>query len=268
MSNYKILRYKEYLNEGLAEDLVGVISLNNSSSGESSADNVNLNTTPTGGSTKKELESSVEPFKVKTSISNDATKIQPNFKELPYSKLVNVKNLNEDPKIFLSALSSFSSQTGIPMANILTIFAMESGMVSSVVNSLGYTGLFQLSKKAIERYGMSIDQYRNLPGSKQLEYFKKYLDEVRFFRHDTKSLSDLYLSIFYPFALSKDNNYVLGSGVKGHTPELIAKWNPVFVNSSGVITKGDVIDYINKKMKAGYDKKYSFGKEQTLKQAA
>ena len=71
-----------------------------------------------------------------------------------------------------------------------------------------------------------------------IPYFKKYSKQI-------DNLTDLYLSVFYPKAMYKSNDYILG-GRSVRRQQLIAKQNKGFdLNNDGKITRYEIDLYIN-----------------------
>ena len=55
------------------------------------------------------------------------------------------------------------------------------------------------------------------------------------------NLTDVYLSVFYPAAVGKEDGYILG----GDNAELVARQNKIFdTNKDGLINKAEVTQYI------------------------
>ena len=65
----------------------------------------------------------------------------------------------------------------------------------------------------------------------------KYLNV---YKNKLNSAGEVYLSVFYPLALFKDDKYLF--------PSWVVKANKIFdTNKDGILTKGEFKDYVNKK---------------------
>lgn len=98
------------------------------------------------------------------------------------------------------------------------------------------TGLIQFMPATAKILGTSTENLLKMSNVQQLEYVKKY-----FINYKNKLLNfvDVYLVIFFPLAVGKDDNFVIET--KSLPAELIAKQNPIFdLNKDGEITKREI----------------------------
>ena len=104
-----------------------------------------------------------------------------------------------------------------------SMVCINSGIVSSITNSLGYTGLIQFGKTTAKGLGTSTDELRQMDAIEQLDWVEKYFQP---YKRKMFNISDVYLAVFFPVAIGKPDDWVL------HTSRLpaekIAKWNPLF----------------------------------------
>ena len=152
---------------------------------------------------------------------------------------------------FKEKLKQISSEIGISENSIIKLMKHESGLDSSVKNSIGCVGLIQFcpdnkggSSKTINGKTYSLS---DLQGDLELQ-----LDAIKEFwskgRRDgkIKNAKDLYVYNFFPVAAGKSDDYVLQT--KGLSAEKIARANPVFNKRLGrpintPLTVGDLGDY-------------------------
>jgi hypothetical protein len=153
--------------------------------------------------------------------------------------------------IFKEKLKQISSEIGISESSIIKLMKHESGLDSSVKNSIGCVGLIQFcpdnkggSSKTIngKTYNLS-DLQDDL--ELQLDAIKEFWSKGK---RDgkIKNAKDLYVYNFFPIAAGKSDDYVLQT--KGLSAQTIAKANPVFNKRLGrpintPLTVGDLGDY-------------------------
>jgi hypothetical protein len=153
--------------------------------------------------------------------------------------------------IFKEKLKQISSEIGISESSIIKLMKHESGLDSSVKNSIGCVGLIQFcpdnkggSSKTIngKTYNLS-DLQDDL--ELQLDVIKEFWSKGK---RDgkIKNAKDLYVYNFFPIAAGKSDDYVLQT--KGLSAQTIAKANPVFNKRLGrpintPLTVGDLGDY-------------------------
>lgn len=153
--------------------------------------------------------------------------------------------------IFKEKLKEISREIGISENSILKLMKHESGLDSSVKNSIGCVGLIQFcpdskggSSKTINGKSYNLSE---LQGDLELQ-----LDAIKEFwskgKRDgkIKNAKDLYVYNFFPVAAGKSDDYVLQT--KGLSAEKIARANPVFNKKLGrpintPLTVGDLDDY-------------------------
>jgi hypothetical protein len=105
------------------------------------------------------------------------------------------------------------------------------------------TGLIQFMPTTAKALGTSIPALRKMSNVKQLDYvwlfYRKYAGKL-------KSLVDLYLVTFYPYALGKSENYRFGTEVSEARAKQIVAQNPFDYNKDGYITLSDFRQYVYK----------------------
>ena len=153
--------------------------------------------------------------------------------------------------IFKEKLKEISSEIGISENSIIKLMKHESGLDSSVRNSIGCVGLIQFcpdgkggSSKTINGKSYNLSE---LQGDLELQ-----LNAIKEFwskgKRDgkIKNAKDLYVYNFFPAAAGKSDDYVLQT--KGLSAQTVAKANPVFNKRLGrpintPLTVGDLGDY-------------------------
>jgi hypothetical protein len=164
------------------------------------------------------------------------------------------QELLNDPT-FKEKLREISSEIGINENSIIKLMKHESGLDSSIKNSIGCVGLIQFcpdskggSSKTIngKTYNLS-ELQENL--ELQLNAIKEFWSKGK---RDgkIKNAKDLYVYNFFPVAAGKSDDYVLQT--KGLSAEKVARANPVFNKTLGrpidtPLTVGDLEDYYQMK---------------------
>ena len=156
---------------------------------------------------------------------------------------------------FKEKLKEISNEIGIDEKSIIKLMKHESGLDSSVKNSIGCVGLIQFcpdnsggNTKTINGKSYNLEDLRN-DLELQLDAIKEFWSKGK---RDgkIKDAKDLYIYNFFPVAAGKSDNFVLQT--KGLSAEKIAKSNPVFNRTLGrpldtPLTVGDLNDFYEKK---------------------
>ena len=194
---------------------------------------------------KNKMKSSVDKTTTSSSSDSDVSDIKVSAKG---------QELLNNP-IFKEKLKEISSEIGISESSIIKLMKHESGLDSSVKNSIGCVGLIQFcpdgkggSSKTINGKSYNLSE---LQGDLELQ-----LNAIKEFwskgKRDgkIKNAKDLYVYNFFPVAAGKSDDYVLQT--KGLSAEKIARANPVFNKTLGrpidtPLTVGDLGDYYQMK---------------------
>lgn len=125
---------------------------------------------------------------------------------------------------------------------LMLVMWFESRLNPAAVNSKsGATGLIQFLPSTAKGLGTTTEDLKQMSGSKQLEYVYKYFKR---YKGKLNTLSDVYLTVFYPYAVDKPADYVLGSQYSQEVAENIANKNPIFdTDKDNLITKAEVTNY-------------------------
>lgn len=98
------------------------------------------------------------------------------------------------------------------------------------------TGLIQFMPSTAKNLGTSIDELKSMTAISQLDYVYKYLAT---YKGKMREFTDTYLAIFFPLAISKNDEWVLET--KSLSAYKIASWNPLYdLNKDGKIQKKEI----------------------------
>lgn len=145
-------------------------------------------------------------------------------------------------RIFAERVIEIADNLGIDPDWLMLVMYFESGLNPQAKNRYSSaTGLIQFVEKTAKALGTSTEALYNMNALDQLVYVEKYFQP---YKGKMKSFTDVYLAVFYPSAVGKDDDYVLG-GAETDNSYKIANDNPIFdTNKDGQITKSEVTNYI------------------------
>jgi hypothetical protein len=155
-----------------------------------------------------------------------------------------------DIDAFESKVREVSRKLNIPPEWLMAVMHSESKFDASVSNykGSGATGLIQFMPATAKEFGISVAQLKNLSHVEQLNYVYKYLSakQTQFRAYET--LTDLYIAILYPKALTEDFCYSLYS-----KPSVSYVMNSgLDLNSDGNVTIQDVDKYLKRKYPSAF----------------
>jgi len=164
------------------------------------------------------------------------------------------QELLDNPK-FKEKIKQISNEVGVNENSIIKLMKHESGLDSSIKNSIGCVGLIQFcpdnrggSSKTINGKTYNLSELQN-DLELQLDAIKEFWSKGK---RDgkIKTAKDLYVYNFFPVAAGKSDDYVLQT--KGLSAEKVARANPVFNKTLGrpidtPLTVGDLSDYYEMK---------------------
>ncbi len=107
------------------------------------------------------------------------------------------------------------------------------------------TGLIQFMPSTAKHLGTTNQQLYNLSNVDQLDYVYHYFQPVA---GKLKNYADLYLYAFYPYAVGKPDDYIIGSEKGMDFARRIVQENPLDVNKDGVLTVGEFKKFIDKRI--------------------
>lgn len=161
--------------------------------------------------------------------------------------IANVRGIEKLSQNELKALVDAANWIGINPDWLASVIAFETAgsfdPAKPNAAGSGATGLIQFMPSTAKRLGTSTAELAKMSFTQQLEYVKKYFEPVR---GKLKSLEDTYLVVFYPKAIGKPLDYVVGeSGTKVYSQ------NKGFDKAAkGYITKQDITGTIRSVLKA------------------
>lgn len=156
---------------------------------------------------------------------------------------------------FLGCLDNLAKSKNVPADSLLTVMQIESGFTStdvpgkgaSAVNKYsGASGLNQIIPSTAKGLGYTVEQIQGMSASEQMcGPVTKYFNMQTL--PEKPSTADLYLANFYPAAVGKPDDYVMGDVSGGGSREQIAAANPIFKGSDGLVSVGSVKNWIKTK---------------------
>jgi len=143
--------------------------------------------------------------------------------------------LKDDPK-FTKKLADIALSLDTSPDILMDIFHAESTLDPAKRNpKTKATGLIQFMPETAIQYGTNVDALRKMSAVQQLDYVYKYLKP---YKGRINTFEDAYFSVFYPSAIKKDDDYVLGEKNR----RIVAIQNSGYdVNKDEVLTRGEVL---------------------------
>jgi hypothetical protein len=158
-----------------------------------------------------------------------------------------------DDEEFQAAVTDTAGRLGIPEEHLYAAMSFETGGTFNpgIVNPTGSraTGLIQFIPSTAQGLGTSVEELAGMSRSRQMHYVEKYLSNKGI--GPDSSLDDIYMSILFPAAVGKGDDYVLfGQGaMSGYTGRAYDQNKNLDKNGDGSITKAEaaqrVIDHRN-----------------------
>ncbi len=160
----------------------------------------------------------------------------------PPATALRAKALQMHGQPFLDKLDQVAGRLGVTGDQMLKVMNSESGLKTDAVNpNGGATGLIQFMPATARGLGTTTEAIRGMSATQQLDLVEKYYQP---FKGKMHSATDLYAVTFYPVALGKSDDYVIG----GNNAGMIARANPIFdTDKDGVITMGNFRDFCRRK---------------------
>jgi len=151
------------------------------------------------------------------------------------------KEVSQDTS-FTSGVTELAKKYNVPEDYLYAVMGFETGGTFSPSEKnkagSGATGLIQFMPKTAEGLGTSTDALSKMTRTEQLKYVDKYFEGTL---NKGGSLSDVYMSVLFPAAVGKPENYVLfGKGAQsGYTGTAYAQNAGLDLNGDGSITKAE-----------------------------
>jgi len=139
----------------------------------------------------------------------------------------------------LRLLLSLADEIGVDADWLASVISFESGWNPAARNKYSRaTGLIQFMPATAQRLGTTVDDLINMSDVEQMPYVRQYYLP---FSGKLHNLEDTYLAVFYPAAIGKSNDWVVGApGTK------VYEQNAGFDKAGkGYVTRGDIVTTIN-----------------------
>lgn len=178
-------------------------------------------------------------LKSKPEVANTLTKSTAADVKGPVSPSAIDTSAIQDPD-FNSKVDKIASALGVSSKDLMAIMKFESGINPSKYNMAGSkaVGLIQFMPKTARSLGTSTEELAAMTAVDQLDYVYKYFKMIGV--RPGMDLGDLYISVFYPAALGKDNNFVIARETdSGFSGQVYAQNKGLDKNKDGMITVGD-----------------------------
>lgn len=155
-----------------------------------------------------------------------------------------------DIKGFEQKVCHISQRLGIPPEWLMAVMHSESRFDASASNykGSGATGLIQFMPGTIKDYDVTIKQLRNMNHVQQLDFVYNYLQDKQERYHEFENLTDLYLAILYPQALSQDFCYTL----YGSPSQAYQQNSGLDQDRDGRVTVSDIDKYLKRIYPSAY----------------
>jgi len=141
---------------------------------------------------------------------------------------------------FVAKVREVGARLGVNPDWLMGAMYCESGFNAQAVNRFsGATGLIQFMPATAHNLGTTTAALAAMPAVQQLDYVEKYFRSFSAQLKRAKDWLDLYLVVFYPAAIGKPENWVLGSQFSGAMVAKIAKQNAIYAKN-GVVTVGSI----------------------------
>lgn len=163
--------------------------------------------------------------------------------------LLNINLVKTNISAFSQKVVDISKKLGINPNWLMQVMKQESNINPQAVNKLSKaTGLIQFMPSTAIALGTTTADLLKMTNVQQLDYVYKYLQP---YANKIKDFDDLYLTILFPVAVGKPDNFVLET--KRLSAELIAKMNPIYdLNGDKKVTVKEVRDALLKKVHPDY----------------
>ena len=152
--------------------------------------------------------------------------------------------LERHGQAFVDRVHQIAQRIGARPEWLFAVMHNESGMRPDAVNpNGGATGLIQFMPATARGLGTSTQALRGMSALQQLDYVERYYAP---FAGRIRSGADLYLATFYPAAMGRGDDWVLGS--QNGTAGTVARANPIFdLDRNQQITAGEFRRYYNQR---------------------
>lgn len=163
-------------------------------------------------------------------------------KVTPASNLLHIELVTVNKHDFAQKVLSISNKLNILPDWLMHVMFKETGGtfrpdIKNFAGS-GAIGLIQFMPDTAKALGTTIEALSNMSNVEQLDWVYKYLKP---YISRMKTFGDVYLTVFYPAAVGKSDDYLL--------PEFVTKQNKgLDLNKDGRISKKEIVDWVSKGM--------------------
>lgn len=143
---------------------------------------------------------------------------------------------------FVSKVKNIACKLNTWPEYLMAVMYFESRLNHRAQNPLSTaTGLIQFLQSTAVGLGTTTNRLLQMSNVEQLDYVHEYLKP---YKGQLNSLEDVYLAVFYPAAIGKPDDYVIGNAET-------ARVNPALnVNNDNQLTVGEVRKSLNAKLPA------------------
>ncbi|OJJ16733.1 hypothetical protein BKI52_33030 [marine bacterium AO1-C] len=148
---------------------------------------------------------------------------------------------------FIDKVHGISRRLKIKPSWLMEVMHSESGLKHDIQNSIGAVGFIQFLIPTAQGLGTTTQALAAMGGIPQLDYVYKYYAP---YAGRMKTPDDLYVVAFYPYALGKSNNYIVGSERGDAWARTVKAQNAPFdLNRDGYVSLGEFRQFVRKKFK-------------------
>jgi len=157
------------------------------------------------------------------------------------ASLYKIDKVTSNRAAFETKVRTIASSLGIEPDWLMAVMDFESGLSTTAKNKYtNATGLIQFMPSTAKSLGTTVEALAAMTNLQQLDYVFKYLSP---YKGRMKSLTDVYLTVFYPAAVGKPDSFVFSDKVKEQNPV----FNKYLVDNK--LTKGSIVNYISDRFK-------------------
>ena len=150
----------------------------------------------------------------------------------------------QNDKDFINAVNTVASDQNMSANDLLAVYKLESGFSTTITNNTsGATGLFQVIPSTAAGLGYTTGQIAQMTPAQQVMVHGEFLANGPLDNVENPTRADAYMANFYPYAVGKPGNFVIGSQINdgGVTARQIAASNPGLRDpATGLITVNSV----------------------------
>lgn len=152
---------------------------------------------------------------------------------------------SNDTTSYIIKLKHISKLLHVSYIDLYTLIDIESKHKSTAINKTTKAiGLIQFKPSTLHEMGYNEDEVVHMTRLEQLDIVYMYLSQFELiFEQSNPDLLELYLCIFYPSAVGKPDNFIIGKNIRD--ANLIASRNKGFdLNSDKIIYKYEIRKYL------------------------